>query len=129
MHNELRETDIKWIAEGYWLEQFRWRFHPRVKIPWLIALITCVAGVAIAVANTVDSANDVMVASGPSAVAGVAVALVLVGVGFFLKGIVTTQAEKEQFIAHIIDEWERGTRQIPDAKAVAEFLKHREVNQ
>ena len=128
MHSELRGTDIEWVARGYWGRRFTGRLHPKVKTSWLVALITFVAGVAVLIGAMVDEANTAIVESGPSATTGVAIALVLVGLGFFLKGQFTYEAAQTEFTDHAVAQWEVGNHQIPDAETVEEFINHREVN-
>ena len=128
MHSELRQTDVKWIAEGYWREHFRWHMHPEVKTPWIVAAITFVVGIAVILGYAVDEVNSAVVESGPSAIAGVAIGLMLVALGFYIKGLFSFDKAKEQFITSITNQWEGGNRQIPDPQAVEEFINHREVS-
>ena len=60
--------------------------------------------------------------SGPSATMGVAIALVLVGLGFFLKGQFSYQSAQTEFADHAVAQWESGNHQIPDAETVEEFI-------
>jgi len=132
MHSELTGTDIRYIAKGYWRHKFKWGFHPRVKLSMIIALVTFVAGIAVVVGDFVDtptttstatnSTIEVMASSSPSAVIFVAMALVLVALGFFLRGMYVLESEEDKFLDSVTAHWEAGDKSIPSAKTVAEFL-------
>lgn len=129
MHNELKQTDIKFVAEGCWYNYFRWNWLPEVKIPWLVALITFVAGLAVILGHIVDSANSAVVESGPSATGDIAAALVLVALGFFIWGIFIRDKAKDQFVTSVLDRWEDGNHEIPDAGTVEEFINNHKAAQ
>jgi len=125
MHKELKESDVQRMARGTWDDYFRSRLHPKVKTPWLIALITFLTGLAVVfaiVADTVRTASQVSV--GMPAVSYVAVILVLVAVAFFLKGQFTLSADRDKFVERALALWE-ADGSLPDADAVHAFLYHR----
>jgi len=120
MHSELRGTDIKWIAKGYWGNRFTNRVHPKVKADWLVAVVTGAIGIVVLLVSA--CAYSVSETTGPDPIAGVGIALVLVGLGFFLKGQFAYEAELNKFADKTVAAWESGNHQIPDAETVEESI-------
>ena len=123
MKKSLTSTQVKWIAEGCWNHYFNCRFHPKVKRTYLIAFITFVSGLAVAIGIALDSTRAIGTSTAPSAVVFVAMALVLVGAGFLFKGFWVSQAEKNKFIDVVVGQFEKGNTAIPDAEAVQKFIE------
>jgi len=113
MKEQLTSRDIRHIARGYWDDYFRWRWPHKVKSPWLIAIITFVAGAAIVVANSAASI----------AISAVAIILVLTAFGFFFKGLFDLGKDRDAFFDFTVDQWEKGEHQIPNTEMLIEFLK------
>lgn len=129
MHKELKEVDIQRMARGSWDDYFRTRFHPKVRTPWLIALITFITAIALVVAIAVDVVGTPSAGTGPGAVSMVTVGLLLTTAGFFLKGFFTVGAERERFIEHSVSEWHEGKGTLPDGDTVHTFVLNRGESQ
>lgn len=132
MKEQLTGTDIRYIAQGYWRHTFNWGFHPRVKTPAVIALVSFLAGIAAVIGDLIDnpliapmtgnSTATTVVPHTPSAAIFVAVALVLVAAGFFVKAMYVADPEKAKFLDSVTTRWESGDKSIPDAETVTKFL-------
>lgn len=127
MHKEIKELDVQRMARGAWDDAFRSKFHPKVKTPWLIALILFFVGVAIIVVVAVSGATDPG-ATSPPAIAWLAILLVVGAAGCFLKGQFDVQAEREKYIQYSVKEWDGGNGILPDIDTVHGYvLKGHEV--
>lgn len=135
MREQLTGTDIRYIAKGYWKHHFRWGFHPQAKASLLTALITFLAGLAVLGGYLVDqysapsaatnSTPQVATSAGPSAISFVAMALILIAAGFFLKGVWTIDREQDKFLDSVTAKWESGDKSLPDTNTVTQFLERR----
>lgn len=125
MHKELKEVDIQKMARSTWEDYFRTRFHPRVKTPYLIALITFLTSLALIFAVAADAIRSTGASTtGPGAVTMIAVVLILTAAAFFLVGFFRTTGERDRYIEHAQAEWERD-QWLPDNEQVGIFIKSR----
>jgi len=131
MKDRVTGTDIRYIARGYWRHAFKWGFHPRVRTPWITALVSLVAGLAVIIANAMDNpvarsvagnSTAVAAAGSPSAITFVGGGLILAAAIFFIYGICVADSEEERFLDSVTSRWEDGDRHLPSPDTVTEFL-------
>jgi hypothetical protein len=136
MHKEIRGTDMQWLAEGWWGFYFRRRKLGKVKGYEPIALIAALVGpmllfAAFFIAGGLfeRSEPDVLSALPDWALAIMVIGAILGVIGFILlfrMGSIERR-ERETFVDYVIDQWEEGSRDLPDAEGIAEYLKKREL--
>jgi hypothetical protein len=132
MKDQLTGTDIRYIARGHWRRGFKWGFHHKVKTPMVISLVTFIAGLAVLIGDAIDnygapsvarnSTTEIITAGTHSAVGFVAIALVLVAAGFFIRAMYISESEEDKFLDSITAAWESGDHSIPNTDTVAKFL-------
>lgn len=116
MKTEPTLRDVGWLAKGCWEHHFTWRFHPATKQDWLIAVIVGGIGLLVIIAGALTDCPE----CGPSQVAILGFILLLVGLGFFVKGNHQYNREKQDYIDYAMDRWENGDGALPSL----ESLKH-----
>ena len=124
MKDQLISTDIRFIAKGYFERYFFYRFYPKVKLPWITALITFLAGIALILTDyLMQLPNEVTTAHPASPVDWIAIALIFTAMILFLKGLQDYQSDKADFINLCVDKWEREDKTIPSLETLKEYLK------
>jgi len=123
MHKELKEVDIQRMARSTWEDYFKTRFHPRVKTPYLIALVTFLVSLALIFAVAADAIGSTASTTGPG-VTVIAVVLLLTAAALFLVGIFRTTGERDRYIEHAQSEWEVD-EWLPDNEQVKTFVIRR----
>jgi hypothetical protein len=69
-----------------------------------------------------NSTIEIIATSSPSAVGVVAMALMLVAAGFFVRGMYISESDEGKFLDSVTAAWEGGDHSIPSSDTVAKFL-------
>jgi len=128
MHKEIRPTDIQWLAQGWWRHYYKHKMSPGTAIHSTVSAITIGLGIVLVFIGLIasDGAETPLL---PYIVVILVVGGLLMATAVILYIMAATieRQEEDKFIDYVADQWEAGSKDLPDTETVAEYLKIREL--
>jgi len=129
MHKEIRPTDIQWLAQGWWRHYYKHKMSPSTAIHSTLSAITMGLGMVLIVIGLLasDGWAEVPLPSYIVAILIVGGALMATAVILYIMAATIDRQEEDKFIDYVADQWEAGSKDLPDTETIAEYLKIREL--